>query len=255
LDSRFASTLGDFQTFTWFLLPEMKKLGKQAVAELQSQSVKSVEFYKMDLVDEQSIIGCKDYLLQKYQGLDILVNNAGIAWKGDAFDETVARGTLGTNYFGTLAVSKHLMPIMRQGGRVVNVSSAVGAFTKLSKDLQAQFIDKDLDIEKLSSLMNKFIADVASNTYSQEGWPRQSYGVSKIGLSRLSELLAQQYSGKLLVNAICPGWVKTDMSGDKAPGTTDEGAETPVMMATLPFESGITGKFYKNKQEVNWKTF
>jgi len=38
-------------------------------------------------------------------GLDILINNAAIAWKGDAFDATVASTTLGTNYFGLLNVS------------------------------------------------------------------------------------------------------------------------------------------------------
>ena len=53
------------------------------------------------------------------------------------------------------------------------------------------------------------------------------------------------------VNSACPGWVKTDMGGPEAPGTAEEGADTPVWLATLPAD-GPTGGFFQNRQPVPW---
>jgi hypothetical protein len=61
-----------------------------------------------------------------YGGLDILVNNAGFAFHGDAWGEEVARTTVNTNYYGTKRVCEAFLPLMREGGRVVNISSTAG---------------------------------------------------------------------------------------------------------------------------------
>jgi len=211
--------------------------------------------YQLDIVDNGSIDKFSQHLEKEYGGIDILVNNAGIAAKGDAFDEHIARNTIGTNYFGTLNVLLKLLPLVKKNGRVVNVSSSAGKLSILSPDLQKKFTDPDLTIDGVNSLMNQFIQDVKENTYAQKGWPKTTYGISKVGLTAITRVLAhdEQYKNKgILINAVCPGWCRTDMAGPRAPLTPNEGAETPCLLATLPEASTSTGEFWKDKKPVQW---
>jgi len=79
-----------------------------------------------------------------------LVNNAAIAFKGDAFDENVARTTLKTNYFGTVRVCNKLMPLIRDGGRLVNVSSMAGKPSSLSHSLRSKITSSTLKRDELT---------------------------------------------------------------------------------------------------------
>ena len=76
-----------------------------------------------------------------------------------------------------------------------------------------------------------------------------------MALTALTKIHAKELaaSGKedILVNCCCPGWVKTDMAGDKAPLTPDQGAETPVHCALLP-PGSPTGEFWKDKKIIQW---
>jgi carbonyl reductase 1 len=78
--------------------------------------------------------------------------------------------------------------------------------------------------------------------------------VSKIGLNKLAETYAAELSGdprRLVVNAACPGWVRTRMGGPHAPRTVEQGARTPVWLATLP-AGGPTGGFFRDEQPASW---
>jgi len=208
----------------------------------------NVSTIQLDLNDEKSIKAAAESVKKEYGGLDILINNAGMAWKGSTFNTEVATTTLGTNYFGTLKVCESFLPLMRENGRVVNVSSTVGKSTlgKMSSELRAKFLADDLTLEQLNGLMNKFIKDVTDGTYKKEGWPETTYGVSKSGVTMLTRILARENKIKgLLINSCCPGWVKTDMAGDKATLTPAEGALTPVHCATLPAD-GANGQFFQD---------
>ena len=107
-------------------------------------------------------------------------------------------------------------------------------------------------------LMNKFVEDTKNGVHRKEGWPDTAYGVSKIGVTVLSRIharkLSEQRGGdKILLNACCPGWVRTDMAGPKAPKSPEEGAETPVYLALLPLDAeGPHGEFISEKKVVQW---
>jgi len=229
-------------------------LGKKAVDELQTKhKLNNVEFQQLDITDAKSISALGSFIKTKYGGLDILVNNAGMAFKGNAFDEKVARTTISTNYFGTLAVCMELLPLVRDGGRVVNVSSTVGTLSKLtSSQLQAKFLDPKLTIDELSALENKFILDVAKGTWKEEGWPTNTYAVSKIGVTALTRVLASMEKRNVLINAMCPGWVATDMAGPSATLTPDQGAETAIWLSSLPPSFKTSGGFFKEKTQRDW---
>ncbi|XP_057621146.1 carbonyl reductase [NADPH] 1-like [Chionomys nivalis] len=235
--------------------------GKAAVQQLQAEGL-SPRFHQLDIDDLQSIRALREFLLKEYGGLDVLVNNAGIAFKNA--DPTPfhiqAEVTLKTNFFGTQDVCTELLPLMKPRGRVVNVSSMASlmALKNCSPELQQKFRSDTITEEELVGLMNKFVEDTKKGVHEKEGWPNSAYGVSKIGVTVLSRIharkLSEQRKGdKILLNACCPGWVRTDMAGPKATKSPEEGAETPVYLALLPPDAeGPHGQFVQEKKVEQW---
>ncbi|XP_004634410.1 carbonyl reductase [NADPH] 1-like [Octodon degus] len=235
--------------------------GRAAVQQLQAEGL-SPRFHQLDVTDLQSIRALRDFLRKEYGGLDVLVNNAGVAFrKTDPVPFHIqAEITMKINFFGTWNVSTELLPLIRPQGRVVNVSSILSLSTlkQCSPELQQKFRSETLTEEELVGLMNKFVEDVSNGVQEKEGWPSSTYGVSKIGVTALSRIHAWKLSeerrgDKILLNACCPGWVRTDMAGPTAPKSTEEGAETPVYLALLPPDSeGPHGQFISEKKLKQW---
>ncbi len=100
--------------------------------------------------------------------------------------------------------------------------------------------------------MEAFVAAVAAGTWREAGWPGSAYAVSKAGLNAFVRILAPELEGRgILVNAVGPGWVRTDMGGPGAPRSIEEGARGIVWAATLP-PDGPTGGFYRDGEPVPW---
>jgi NAD(P)-dependent dehydrogenase (short-subunit alcohol dehydrogenase family) len=158
-----------------------------------------------------------DWLAATHGRCDILVNNAGIVAdpRGSrVLDSKLAtyRETLDTNLLGPLLLAQALVPLMKKNryGRIVNISSGQGQ-----------------------------LADMGVGT--------PAYRISKTALNALTRTLAAELQGSgILVNSACPGWVRTDMGGPGAPRTVEQGADTPVWLATLP-DGGPTGGFFRDR--------
>lgn len=185
------------------------------------------------------------------------MNNAGIAYKRAATEPFAeqARVTVNTNFTGTLNVTKALLPLMRSHSRMVMVSSWVGRLGIVKPHLQEKFDSPTLTEDELVALMEQFVQAAAAGNHNDKGWPSAAYGTSKVGMTALTKVIARQVAtmDDVLVNACCPGWVRTDMAGYSAPLSPDEGAETPVFLTSLPAGSP-TGEFWYKKQVIPWDT-
>ncbi|XP_028837310.1 carbonyl reductase [NADPH] 1 [Denticeps clupeoides] len=235
--------------------------GTAAVESLKAEGLNPL-FHPLDIGDPASVLAARDFFRDKYGGVDVLVNNAGIAFKmADTTPfEIQAEVTLKTNFFANRDVCNVFLPIIKPGGRVVNVSSIMGsiALGKCSPALQARFRSDDITEEELVALMERFVKEAQEGVHTERGWPSTAYGVSKTGLTVFSRILArklrQERPGEqILLNACCPGWVRTDMAGPNATKSPDEGAITPVYLALLP--PGVQepyGQFVSEKTVQPW---
>jgi NAD(P)-dependent dehydrogenase (short-subunit alcohol dehydrogenase family) len=222
--------------------------GSKATAALRAEGLE-VTFEPLDVSSQESIDNLADRLGRQGLRLAALVNNAGIAMEG--FDANVAERTLAVNFFGAMHVTERLLPLMEEHGRIVMVSSGAGELQGLAPSIR-QRIDPPPPKEELVALLRSFIEDVRDGRYAAKGWPGSAYRVSKLGLNALTRLLAEELKPRhLLVNAVCPGWVRTRMGGSHAPRSVEEGADTIVWAATLP-PDGPSGGFFRNRRAIPW---
>jgi carbonyl reductase 1 len=182
-------------------------------------------------------------------GIDVLINNAGIAM--DGFNTDVVKQTLATNYYGTLEATQSILPLIRDGGRLVNVSSMAGKLNKYSPQLRDAFIAASKSgVDDCTSLMQDFTKAVQEGKEKELGWPSAAYAVSKAGTTAFTKAIAAQ-NDKVLINACCPGYVNTDMTKGNGVKTPDQGAKTPVMLA-LEDINGSSGGFWQSEKIIEW---
>jgi NAD(P)-dependent dehydrogenase (short-subunit alcohol dehydrogenase family) len=184
---------------------------------------------QLDMADPTSITAAATRMVKQFSSLDVLVNNAGVMLgatdnilNAKQSDIDVA---LQTNAFGPLALTNALLPLLKAApaARVVNVSSAGGS-----------------------------IAETA-NPQSPYGFlDAASYRLSKSALNILTALTAKAlWSTPIKVNAMCPGWTKTDMGGEGAPNTPEQAAVVALRLATLDAD-GATGGFFNEQGVLPW---
>jgi NAD(P)-dependent dehydrogenase (short-subunit alcohol dehydrogenase family) len=223
--------------------------GQRAADQLQSQGLEVV-YRPLEVTDHESVASLAETLRQEFGPIQVLINNAGIAL--DGFDAEVARRTLAVNCFGVMTVVDHLLPLLSPHGRIVMVSSGMGQVAGLTPELQAKFLDPAMTRERLVELLHTFVRDVAAGQHIQRGWPSNAYQISKAGLNAFTRLLARELANTpIRVNAVCPGWVRTDMGGRGATRSVEEGAGGIVWAALLP-EDGPNGGFFRDGRPIPW---
>jgi carbonyl reductase 1 len=246
-----------------YLTARDEKKGMKAIKELKSFGYNAI-FHQLDIDSLESIEQFRDDIYQRHGGLDILINNAGVSSGSmaslKAIDER-AKVIVKTNFFGTLQVCNALVPLIRQSGRVVHVSSQSGhkAYSRMTPYLQSQFDAPDLTKEKLMSLLSSYVFATAQGNHEQLGWPSSPYGISKAGVTALCTIQQRDYDlehqGDVIFSACCPGYCDTDMTGHKGPRHPDIGAKMPFYLATVPSVGNDSrGKFWFDMEIISWNS-
>jgi NAD(P)-dependent dehydrogenase (short-subunit alcohol dehydrogenase family) len=193
---------------------------RDAADRLSSEGL-SVAPLVLDVRSEASIKSVVEGIDREHGRLDILINNAGVFLDKDGTAETIdldrVRQTMETNLHGPIMLCQAVVPMMkRQGyGRIVNLASELASLT----DMEALY---------------------------------PAYRMSKTALNAYSKILAQELAGSgILVNSMCPGWVKTEMGGPDAIREIEDSVDTALWLATLP-DDGPTGGFFKDREPLPW---
>jgi NAD(P)-dependent dehydrogenase (short-subunit alcohol dehydrogenase family) len=134
------------------------------------------------------------------------------------------------------------------------VSSGAGQLSSVREPLRGKFERLELSEDELVALMRSFPAEVAEGVHEQHGWPSSAYKVSKAGLNAYTRLLAIRLRDEprgILINAVCPGWVRTDMGGQHATRSPEEGAKS-VVWAALLASNGPSGGFFRDGRPIEW---
>lgn len=198
----------------------------EAARELRSESgVERVEPFVVDVTVADHINELYKYVLTHFTNqVDILINNAGVYpdhWTKDThpyrLDPSLIIEAVDVNAIGAFRMCQRFVPLMvsRGRGRIVNVSSGMGQLHEMNKGSAA-------------------------------------YRISKTAMNAVTKIFAAETAGSdVLVNSVCPGWVRTDMGGSNAPLSVEEGADSIVWAATLP-EGSPSGVFFQHKHVIPW---
>ncbi|MDJ0616401.1 MAG: SDR family NAD(P)-dependent oxidoreductase [Calothrix sp. MO_192.B10] len=198
-----------------------RSLDKAKEAASKLQAVGKVIPIELDTTEDNSIKQAVESLHKQVNRLDVLINNAGIyPDKGVnilTIDRELLDSTFNANTFGAIRMVQAFLPLLEKSpdARVINVSSGYGEINGLSADVP-------------------------------------SYCLSKLALNGATIMLSQALHSKgIVVNAICPGWVRTDMGGTSAPRSPEQGADTAIWLATeAPRKE--TGKFWRNRKVISY---
>jgi NAD(P)-dependent dehydrogenase (short-subunit alcohol dehydrogenase family) len=207
------------QGFHVFVGARNRKAGSRAADEIAKRSG-NANVLEIDVADSDSVTTAAREFAKAADHLDVLVNNAGIIADGDdgilKISDEVMRKTLETNTLGVLRVTRAFAPLLAKSKspRVINVSSGGGQLTG-----------------------------------GADGWA-PAYCISKTALNGVTSQLAAALP-KFAVNSVCPGWVRTDMGGQNATRSVEEGADTIVWL-TAEAPQKLTGKFLRDRKEIPW---
>jgi NAD(P)-dependent dehydrogenase (short-subunit alcohol dehydrogenase family) len=213
-------------------------------------SMLGLEYARLDVTSAADITAIADSFAASGRKLDVLVNNAAVSM--DGFNLNVVRTTLGVNFFGALAVTEGLLPVMADGGVVVMVASGMGELHAYAPAISARFADPNLTRDGLVALVTEFVDAVADGRHTKAGWPTSAYRVSKAGVIALARVLSRNLAlRRIRVVAACPGWVRTRMGGRSAPRRVEQGAASIVWAATNA--GAASGGFYRDGRRANWE--
>ena len=255
-----ARKLTDVPGMTTIIACRDLELGHAAARELNADGATEVLVQQLDLTDQRSIESTCLFVKDTFGKLDVLVNNAAVCFndptlygkvKHTPFEEQASL-TINTNFFGTLALTQEALPLLRAAPspRIINIASSAGRL-RGSKEKVEALTAADLSVEALEALMRAFVRDAEAGEHAARGWPNTCYGVSKMGIIALTRVLARDEPG-IMVNAVDPGYCRTDQNNNQGPVPPARGAMTPAALATLPEDQRVSGRLFYEEREIPW---
>jgi NAD(P)-dependent dehydrogenase (short-subunit alcohol dehydrogenase family) len=216
---------------------------------------------QLDVTNEESILNLYEKIKAQFGKLDVLINNAGIGEKKKEEEKGIGGAVkhfTTRNILGMKQVRKIMLPVLRTAGIVPPRHTGENMLlADARRVMETNFYGPWRMIQVFTSLLIKSddgrIINVSSGMgelKSLNGY-QPAYSLSKSSLNALTIMFCNELKDKgIRVNAMCPGWVRTDMGGPNAPRNVSQGADTAVWLAT---EKDVpSGKFFRDRKEINW---
>ncbi|KOB68949.1 Carbonyl reductase [Operophtera brumata] len=239
-----------------YLTSRNEALGLEAVKTLKEIGLKP-EYHQLDITDIESVKVLADFIKTKHGGFDVLVNNAAILESRQIYPTyESAKKNIDTNYRSLLTIERYLYPLLRDGARVVNVSSACGHLSNLKNAHWVKILQSpDLTVEQLNQFVDQYLESVRNGTFDMNDFADEgkhaAHRVSKIALTALTKIQQRKYNN-ISINAVHPGHVITDMSNGAGDIEPDEAAKV-VLYLILEASSKLKGTFmWHNGKIIDW---
>lgn len=232
--------------------------GLAAVEELKKQGL-NPEYYQLDVSDRSSVEKFRDHIREKYDGLNLLVNNAAVVDK-NPFDNDFedCKRVIDINYNGLLTMQEIIFPLVKNGGRILNISSCAGHLSNVRNKFWIYRLKKrDLSVDDVNEFVKWFLNAKEKGTFTKDQLADNSivcaYRVSKVAIAALTIVQQKLFNAKnICINSMHPGIVKTDMTSSRGFYTVDEAAETPLYLL-LEAPDTIKGAFvWYDKKIIDW---
>jgi len=208
--------------------------GIEAVNKLKAEGINNVEAIQLDVTNDKSVQQARVEIGKKTKGLDILINNAGIfgGYPQEALNSTIDqfKEAYDANVYGVVRVTQAFIDLLKISAepRIVNVSSSQGSITLHSDP-----------------------------TYKYYDYKAAVYLSSKSAMNMYTVVLAYELKkSNFKINAVCPGYTKTDFNGHRGPRSVEDAGKRIVKYALIDKE-GPTGKFFSEENnpetgEIAW---
>jgi carbonyl reductase 1 len=243
-----------------------EKMLKKLRMEMGDKQKSEVRLVQLDITDEQSCQNLFDLLKEAHPAIDVLINNAGFAFNNS--DPTPldlqAEITLGINYHGTKRISDKLIPLLRTGGRIINICSQAGVMRGSFNEEYVGMVSNQIttyeDIDTLCEMYKN-----ACKTGNIQGFPPKAYSVSKALEIALTAVQSRELKPrKIIAVSVCPGVVATKMTGYKGIISPERNvtyhfynfhlgaADTAVFLSSAPPMTILSGKLYYMRKPIEW---
>jgi len=220
-----------------------------------------VQVRQLDVTNEESMERVFENIREEFGKLDVLINNAGIGIRSEEADHTIVTGIkniIEKKFKGVWHVAKNFTPALRKAGFIPQKKGASDISLTIVDDIMlTNLYGAWRMIQVFLPLLTKSsegrIINISSGLGELESLTGEypGYSLSKASLNALTIMFANELKATgIKVNAMCPGWVKTDMGGPGAPRSVSQGADTAVWLATK--NEVPTGKFFRDRKEINW---
>ncbi|CAK1603681.1 unnamed protein product [Parnassius mnemosyne] len=234
--------------------------GKAAVADLNKQGLHP-EYHQLDVSDRESISKFRDHIQEKCGGIDILINNAGFANANNidfSYDFEENKKKIDINFKSILTIQELIFPLLRDNGRILNISSDCGHLSNIRNKYWADRLSsKDLTLKDILEFVDWFLEGCKNKSFKKEdiadGGTIAAYRVSKVALSAITILQQKELLKRnISVNSMHPGFVRTDMTQGKGFLSVDQAAETPLYIV-LDAPDSLKGAYiWYDGKAVDW---
>ncbi|XP_063357822.1 carbonyl reductase [NADPH] 3-like [Cydia amplana] len=243
---------------TVYLTSRDEGRGKAAVAELNKLALKPA-YHQLDVIDRKSIERFRDHIKKNHGGIDVLVNNAAVANSVALYNNyEECKYIVDINYKSLLTIQELLFPLVRNNGRIVNISSDCGHLSNIrNKYWIDRLSKKDLTVADINEFVDWFLESVKNDKFNYDDIADNgtvaAYRVAKVGVSALTMLQQKELEQRnISVNSMHPGLVRTDMTVGAGFYNTDEAAETPVYLA-LDAPQTLKGAYvWYDRKVLDW---